>query len=149
MSAPRDLDHLRRRLSALIDGEIGADEAAEWRRAIEDDPEVREEYEALCLLKSELKTAMEPPAVSEQEWDALFLAAFSRGSERFGWFLLVPGFISLLVGTMAAFFAAETIPLWLRISCGAMIAGLTFLGLAVGGERLRARRNERYDEVNR
>jgi anti-sigma factor RsiW len=140
-------EEAREKLSALVDGELSPAEAAAVRARLEQDPNLRDEYEQLAALRGGLRLALDPPAVSEREWDLLALRVVSRQTRRVGWALFLPGVLGLLVGLGFAFFVQPWVPLWLRLSSGAAIAGLAFLLVAALADRLRFRRVERYDEV--
>ena len=142
-------EQARDKLSALIDGELDAREELEIRRMIDSDETLRGEFEQLRLLRRGLESAFTPPPVSESEWEDVALRVVSRGSERLGWLLFAPGSVALLFGALAAFLMSSDVPLWVRVSGGAVVAGLTFLLLTALADRLRASRVERYDRVQR
>lgn len=142
-------DEARALMSALLDGELDAAQADLLRRQIAQDPELAREYEQLAVLSHATRSSLDPPTVTEADWDTLALRIAARGSEGLGWTLLVPGALALVVGGAAAFLLSSEVPLWTRLACGAVFAGLTFLLLSAIADRLRARRVERYDRVNR
>ncbi len=142
-------DEARALMSALLDGELDAAQAEELCRRIEQDAELAREYEQLVSLRRATRSSLDPPAVTEADWDALALRIAARGSEGLGWTLLAPGALALVVGGAATVLLSSEIPLWTRLACGAVFAGLTFLLLSAIADRLRARRVERYDRVNR
>ncbi|GAB4371381.1 MAG: hypothetical protein Kow0062_06860 [Acidobacteriota bacterium] len=142
-------DEIRALMSALLDGEIDAGRAAELRRAIEADPELRREFEQLLALRGAARQALVPPPVDDADWEALALRVAAGTSAGVGWTLLAPGAAALVLGGLAGFLLSDEVPLWIRLACGATIAGLAFLLLSAIADRLRARRIERYDGVER
>jgi anti-sigma factor RsiW len=142
-------EQAREKLSAYLDGELPPPEHEEIRALVESDPVLARELDELRALSAGIGRDLSPPSVSEDEWEQVALRLISVQGERFGWTLLVPGVLSLFVGGAAAFFLSNTIPIWIRASSGAAVAGLTFLLLAALADRLRARRVERYDRVER
>ncbi|MDQ7006189.1 MAG: hypothetical protein Q9Q40_03050 [Acidobacteriota bacterium] len=136
-------------LSRLIDGLLGPEEEQALRRRLELDPELAETYRRLLGLRRELREAIAPPPVSETEWNDLALGAVSRHGQRLGWLLLTPSVLALVAGCLAMLFTDPEVPLWLRLAVGGLAAGTTFLLISAIADRLRARRVERYDEVQR
>lgn len=142
-------EQAREKLSALVDGTLSPIEEREVKAMLAGDENLRREYEQLLALRRHLRQELPPPAVSDQEWDQVALAALSRHAQRFGWVLLTPGALALLVGAFVVFFTDPSVPLWTRLAMGGLTAGVVFLLLAAIADRLRARRLERYDKVQR
>ncbi len=143
----RDAD--ARLLSQLLDGLLSADEEAALRRRMETDAELAESYRRLLALRAELRRAIAPPAVSQAEWDDLALSAISSHGQRLGWLLLTPAAAALVSGGLAMVFTDPEVPLWIRLALAGLVAGATFLLISAIADRLRSRRIERYDKVQR
>lgn len=144
-----DREQARERLSALLDGELGTAEQAQVQAWIARDALLRAEYEDMAAIRRSIAGAFTPPLVAAAEWDDIALQVVSRQGERLGFTFLLPGALALIVGALAAVFASERIALWLRVGLGAMTAGLAFLLASAIAQRVRMRRIERYDEVER
>jgi len=142
-------EEVRALLSALLDGELDDARAAEVRRRLAGDPALRREFEQLAELRGAARSALDPPPVGDDVWDALALRLAARTAEGVGWTLLAPAFLALIAGAVGSLLLSDEIPLWTRIAAGATLAGLTFLLLSAIADRLRARRHERYDRVER
>ncbi len=140
---------LRRLLSRWLDGELDPAEREAVASHLGDCERCRAEVEQMRTLRTELKTVMTPPAVSESEWDSVALRVVSRQSERLGFVLMLPAVAALFTGALVSFFTAPDVPLWVRIAFGAATAGLTFLILAAAADRWQARRTDRYERVER
>ena len=73
----------------------------------------------------------------------------ARLSRRSGWWLLVPGII-LLAGYAGYVFAIdETVDALVKVGVAGAAIGLSLLFISVLIDRLRDRRHERYEEVER
>lgn len=144
-----DREQARERLSLLVDGELAAGEERELRAALARDPLLQQEYDELVALKTSLAQVLAPPDVAAAEWDDVALAIVARQGERLGFALLLPGAAALVIGALVVFFLDSSVPLWTRLAAGAVVGGFAFLVSSALAARLRARRFERYDGVDR
>jgi len=138
-------------LSALLDGELGADDTRRVERWLEQSAEAREELARLRELKN-LTAALrlrEPPP---EAWEAFWRDFYNRSERGLGWTLFVLGV--LIVGgygllRLVAVILAATLPVIVRLGVFALGAGLLVLVVSVLRERHYARRRTRYDDVKR
>lgn len=139
-------------LSAYVDGELDAAEAARVEAYLAEDPAARREVARLRRLKAvtaSFRLQEAPPEAWEQFWQG----AYNRGERSLGWLLL--GLACLVLAGWGAtvllreLLAASDLPALVK---GAIIVGVASLALllfSVIRERLFARSRTRYKDVIR
>ena len=139
-------------LAGYVDGELNADDKAEFEAELLINPELKAELEEFMNLQKVtgmVKYADLPLEVWENYWQNLY-----RKTERgFGWILFSLGFVILACfGAYEIFselYADPEAPLWLKIGLTTLMAGSIFLLISYGRERIFAYNRDRYKEVQR
>ncbi len=139
-------------LAGYIDGELTAEEKADFEKYLTRDPEIRKELQTFQKLK-EVTKAMKYADIPEAVWDGYWQDLYRRMERGLGWIFLSLGIIALAVLGIFHFcrdflFDAE-IPIVLRLATVLTALGTIILLVSVIRERLFAWRRDRYREVQR
>lgn len=138
-------------LSAYVDGELDAADAARVEAHLAVDAAARAEVEQLRRFKrltAGLRLREAPP----EDWEAFWDSAYNRAERGVGWVLLVVGIaVAGLWGVAHAALAifASDLPLVVKLGLVGAALGALVLLVSVLRERLFTRRRTRYDDIVR
>lgn len=143
---------LRELLAGYVDGELSDQQRAEFEKRLATDEELRAELEEFKRLK-EVTNTMKYADLPDEVWDSYWASIYKKMERGIGWILFSVGAIVLLCfGLYEVFrelYTDPTAPLWLKIGLTGAGAGLVFLLVSYGRERLFAHNRERYREVTK
>ena len=145
-------ERMRHLMMAEVDREISGEGRLELESALEENPDLRDEFETFQRLKevTETMTPLKPP---EETWDSYWEHVYRRLERGIGWVLVSLG--TIIVATWALWTAVQeliqdtTIPGYIRWSMLALLAGLIILFVSVVRERLFMRKKDPYKDVVR
>ena len=145
-------ERVRHLMMAEVDREISGEGRLELESALEENPDLRDEFETFQRLKevTETMTPLKPP---EETWDSYWEHVYRRLERGIGWVLVSLG--TIIVATWALWTAVQelirdtTIPGYIRWSMLALLAGLIILFVSVVRERLFMRKEDPYKDVVR
>ncbi len=139
-------------LAGYIDGELTAEEKADFEKYLTRDPEIRKELQTFQKLK-EVTKAMKYADIPEAVWDGYWQDLYRRMERGLGWIFLSLGIIALAVlgifHLCRDFLFDAEIPIILRLATVLTALGTIILLVSVIRERLFAWRRDRYREVQR
>lgn len=153
---PRDaeerLDPDRELLVAALDDELGSEERRAFRRRLDEDPELRREWEAMRKVKEATDGVRrrEPP---DEVWDRYWDGVYRRLERGLGWILVSIGAILVLV--YGAFEAADelladpSLPGFVKVGVVALAVGLAVLLVSVAREKIFVWKRDPYKDVRR
>jgi len=148
----QERERVRHLMMAALDEEIDANERAELDRMLSRDAELRVEWERLGRLREVTRTMMlrKPP---EEVWGRYWASVFNRFERGIGWTLVSLGAVVLVSWGIWEFVGAlivdEELPLFIKLSILAVVAGGTMLTLSVFREKLFTRSRDPYKEIER
>ncbi len=139
-------------LSAYVDGELDAADAALVEGWVAAHDEVRREVDrlrAFVTLTSRLRLRDAPP----EAWEVFWRRSYNRGERRLGWILFIVG-VAVVGGwafgnAVASVLHRVHLPTVVKIGTGAVGAGLLILMVSVLRESWYARNHSRYKDVIR
>ncbi|MBI3849344.1 MAG: hypothetical protein HY298_03480 [Verrucomicrobia bacterium] len=147
-----ELDGFRRLMTGALDGELSADEQAEFQQMLAASPERQTEWNEHRKLKEvtmQLKFANPP----EEVWDRYWINVYNRIERRAAWILVSLG--AMVVLFFAGFKAVESLladaqmPWLVKGGILALLAGGVILFVSVLREKLFTRKTDKYKEVQR
>lgn len=147
-----ELDRFRRLMTGALDGELSAEEQAEFQRMLAAAPERQAEWNEQRKLKEitmQLKFA-DPP---QEVWDRYWVNVYNRIERRVAWILVSLG--AMVVLFFAGFKAVESVladarmPWLVKGAIFALLAGGVILFVSVLREKLFTRKTDKYKEVQR
>ena len=149
---PPDGERVRHLMMAEVDREISGSARRELESALEADPNLRDELDTFQRLKevTDTMTPLKPPG---ETWDDYWERVYRRLERGAGWILVSLG--TIIVGTWGLWTLAReviadtTIPVLIRWSVLALIAGAVILFVSVARERLFMRKSDPYKDVVR
>jgi len=148
----RERERVRHLMMAALDEELDAGERAELERILAGDAELRAEWERLGRLKEATKSMMlrtPPDEVLSHYW----VSVYNRVERGVGWTLVSLGAIVLVSWGVWEFvdslLADTELPLYIKLSILAVVAGLAILTFSVFREKLFTRARDPYKEVER
>ena len=139
-------------LSAYVDGELDADEAARVEAHLAADPEARREVERLRRLK-QVTGAVRLKEAPPEAWEDFWRSAYNRSERSVGWLLL--GLAALVLAgwgatvLLRALLGTDQLPPLVKAAVIVGVAGLGLLLVSIVRERLHARARTRYKDVIR
>lgn len=152
MSASVERERAQGLMMAAVDGEISPDERSELDRMLDQDPELRREWERMGRVKEVTRTMTyrKPP---DEVWGRYWTSVYNRFERGIGWILASIGAVVLLGygawSGVEALFEDSSVPLFLRLAILAVAVGLAVLAVSVIREKLFTRRHDPYKEVER
>ena len=148
----QERERVRHLMMAALDEELDANERAELDRMLSRDAELRVEWERLGRLREVTRTMMlrKPP---EEVWGRYWASVFNRFERGIGWTLVSLGAVVLVSWGIWEFVGAlivdEELPLFIKLSILAVVAGGTMLTLSVFREKLFTSSRDPYKEIER
>lgn len=145
-------ERLQQLMMKVVDGLATEAEAQEFEQLLEDYPEMRDEYTAMCRIK-EVTDEMQYQEMPDSFWEGYWSGVYRRLERGIGWTLLVLG--AALIGGYAvfelfrSFFLDGSVSIILRGGILIAILGSLVLLISVLREMLFARKRERYKEIER
>jgi len=139
-------------MMAHYDGEISAADEARLQGHIKGCQACRkafDEYGRLVHASREI----EPPKVSEEEWDMYWTNVYNRMERSAAWtavtigVVAVAGYLVYLLTTWLA--AAQAIPCWAKVAIVVLAVGVVVLFLSVLREKMALRKTDKYKGVQR
>ncbi|MAY55325.1 MAG: hypothetical protein CMQ46_11995 [Gammaproteobacteria bacterium] len=147
-----DKDNIHQWLMAELDDEVSDAQRAEIQRWLQSDHVLQKEYEAMKRTR-ELTVTSRFKEPSPEVWDSYWQGVYRRVERGIGWILFSIGAIVLMFyGAWEmgrSWFTDSSIPLWIRLAGGSMVAGGTILMVSIIRERLFLHKNERYKDIQR
>ncbi|MFQ5498345.1 MAG: anti-sigma factor family protein [Candidatus Zixiibacteriota bacterium] len=145
-------DDIRKLLSGFIDGELDDDQRMMVERELEQNSDLRRELEELQRLK-ETTDMMRYADLPDEVWDDYWSSIYRKTERGMGWIAFSVGAIILLgfglFEGLSAMYADPTAPWWLKAGITGVGAGLVFLLVSYGRERLFVFKRDRYREVQK
>ncbi len=139
-------------ISGKLDGELTVEQERELNEHLKTCEKCRIEYDEMKKLK-EVTEKMQFADLPDKHWAGYWNGVYNNIERGIGWTLFSAGAIILvcigLWGMLNEFFLNDSVPLLHRFGVGALLAGGVVLLVSILRERLFARKNERYDEVER
>jgi anti-sigma factor RsiW len=149
---PFDPEHDAPLLSAYVDGELEADDAARVEAYLADSAAGRHEVQRLRELRALTDQLQLRPAPPEA-WEAFWSRHYNRAERSLGWFVFGIGVIVLatwgLFRAALALLDTPVLPWWVKGGILAVAAGLVILLVSVVRERVYVWRKTRYRDVVR
>jgi len=143
-------ERIRQLLAGYVDGELSEAERHEVEQALDKSAELRSELEDFQRLK-EVTAVVKYADLPDEVWEGYWQSIYRKTERGLGWILLSVGAIILLLfGGYEVFRGLYTnaeVPLWLKVGITGVAAGLIFLVVSYGRQRLFAYRRDRYREV--
>jgi anti-sigma factor RsiW len=134
--------HLGARLSAYMDGELPADEAADIERHLLECTECNRELAIMSTLGGAMRT-MTSGTSQRSVWDRVH----RRLTRPAGWILLVAGAVVWAALALVAWVRAELTVEW--VAATGVATGLLLLLVGLGYEQYREWKETRYKDVQR
>jgi anti-sigma factor RsiW len=139
-------EHVGRRLSGYIDGELTQQERQRVERHLEDCNECRQLEQELTELRGRLRDS-----VRSEISNARFREAFqSPGNQRLsalGWIALVAGALMVGLFIVTRFISDDSVSAGMKFLIGLPYLGLLLLFIAVLRRRVREARTDKYKDV--
>jgi len=139
-------------LSAYVDGELDAPDAARIEAHLAEDEQTRREVAQLRRLKDvtgSLRLKEPPPEVWEDFWSS----TWNRGERTLGWVLLALAVLVLggwgATVALTALLGTDELPLIIKGAVVGGVAGVAVLLVSVLRERIHKRSRTRYKDVVR
>jgi len=133
-------------LMGLLDGELTAEETQDVNQHLTRCQGCRDEYEALESTGKQIGkvTFVEP---TEEELNRLWKAPYSRWTKNSGLFLVLIGWITLVIYAVVEALRDSQEPLFSRLAVAAVIIGFVVLLFNVIRERMVTYKIDPYKEV--
>lgn len=133
-------------LSAYLDGELTQQDRQLVEVHVEGCRRCRSTLKELSRIREGIGQ-LDPPQPSKEQWSKMMSLGISRTSRGFGWLLGIGGSL-LLVGYGAYEFATdETTEALVKIGVAGGAGGVLLLLVSVLTDRLRARKTDKYKDV--
>jgi hypothetical protein len=140
----------RELLAGYVDGELSDEERETFEAELAADAELRKELEEFQKLE-EVTGMVKYADLPDEVWDNYWQSIYRKTERGFGWILLSLGAIVLLCfglyEAMSELYMNPEAPLWLKFGLTVGGAGVIFLLVSYGRERLFAYNRDRYKEV--
>lgn len=139
-------------MMAALDGELSSVEQAELDRLLNNDDNLRKEWERLKTVKevTGTMTFRQPP---EEVWDRYWVSVYNQAERGLGWLLFSVGLIGIFAWAgwqwVDALLTDTEVPVWVKLAIFAAVLGGGILFFSVVRERWFTRRNDPYREVQR
>ena len=143
-----DCTEYKHLMMGLMDNELAPEEIADINQHMVRCDTCRKEFDALCRSHSKLSTVSYYRA-ADNELDRIWRSPFSRFTRNSGLFLVIIGWMTLIVYSLYQFLISDTEPVLPRIALFGIIIGFIVLLLAVLRDRIRTFRTDPYKEVKR
>ena len=145
-------DRIKYLLSGYVDGELSPDEQVEFEQALKEHPELEREVQEFRKLK-EVTGMVHYADLPDEVWDSYWESIYRKTERGIGWLFLSVGAIVLFLFGGYKFFESllidPAVPVWLKFGISAVTAGVIFLLVSLGRERLFAFKRDRYKEVRK
>lgn len=142
----------RELLAGYVDGELTAEEKAEFEAELAANPELRAELEEFTRLK-EVTNKMHYADIPDEVWESYWQSVYRKTERGLGWILMSAGAIILLCfalyNAFSNLFTNPEIPLWVKIGLPALVGGAIILLVSYIRERIFSYKRERYREVQK
>ncbi|MDH3298178.1 MAG: hypothetical protein OEM96_07880 [Gemmatimonadota bacterium] len=135
-----------------LDGELTAEEHAEFENRLAEQPELRAEWQRLSRAR-EVTMGMKLRNPPEEVWDGYWTSVYSRLERGIGWLLVSVG--AIIVGGWAvwqwitALVQDTEMPAAVRYSMIALFVGLVILLVNVARHRLSVSKTDPYKDIER
>ncbi len=139
-------DQIEPLLSGYLDGELTQQDRQRVELHIDDCTRCRAEFEQLRTIQSELGS-INHPQPTEQQWSMMMSVSAIRTSRGLGWIIGIAGLAILAWLAISKFVSNESVGTWERIGIGAVAIAGVLIGGSVLIERLRARKTDKYKDV--
>ena len=147
-----DRERVNRLMMAALDGEISSDERSELESLLEQNPEIRREWETMRRVK-EVTGAMTYKQPPEEIWDRYWTSVYNRVERGVGWILVSLGAVVVLTyGTwkwLETLWGDAALPLFVKLAILTVAAGFLLLAVSVIREKLFTYRRDPYKEIER
>lgn len=145
-------EELQQLMMAVLDGEAGPAREQELLRYLEEDTELRREFDEMKTLKSAtMKIQLTEP--DGTLWTTYWLNTYARIERGLGWILFSAGAILLLLfgawEITKEWLADPDLPFWVKTAGILLGAGTIILLVSVIREKLFLHKNERYKDIQR
>jgi predicted anti-sigma-YlaC factor YlaD len=135
-----------------LDGEISPEDEKRLLTHLAACPSCRKTFDEYATLATAAAN-VEPPEVSQEEWDMYRANVFNRLERGTAWTVLTVGFAAVAAYVLyllaTDLVAAHGVPIWARIAVAVLAAGVMGLFLSVAREKLALRRTDKYKGVQR
>lgn len=135
-------------LMGLIDGELTSEETSEINKHLNRCSECRKEYEQLMNTGAKIKkVSFEEP--QDRVLKNLWKSPFSRFAKASSLFMILIGWLALLIYGLIEAFRQTDEPVFPKIAAAAVFIGFIVLLITVIRERIRTYKSDPYKEVER
>jgi ferric-dicitrate binding protein FerR (iron transport regulator) len=147
-----ELNRFRQLMTGALDGELSADEQAEFQQMLVNSPERQQEWNEHRKLK-EITMRLKFTNPPEEVWDRYWIGVYNRIERRAAWILVSLG--AMVVLFFAGYKAAASLladaqtPWLVKGGILALLAGGVILFVSVLREKLFTRKTDKYKEVER
>jgi predicted anti-sigma-YlaC factor YlaD len=139
-------------MMAHFDGEISAANESRLKEHLKGCAACRKAFDEYGRLVTASRD-MEPPKVSEEEWDMYWTNVYNRMERSAAWTAVTIGFIAVagyLTYLLAAWLsAAQAVPCWAKVAIVVLALGVVVLFLSVLREKMSLRKTDKYKGVQR
>lgn len=139
-------------LMGAVDQELSAAEQDEFEKLVQQNPDLKKEWEKFKSMKEVLST-MKFKNLPEKAWDSYWLNVFNRLERGIAWMLVSIGSVILitygLFKAVEEMFQDQQLILIIKVAILAVLAGLVILLVSVIREKLIIRKSDPYKEVKR
>ncbi|MGD8450191.1 MAG: hypothetical protein PVJ57_00095 [Phycisphaerae bacterium] len=143
-----ELDLNEEKLSAYLDGELTQQESQKVEVLLRRRPEWQEKLADLRRLREQVR-GLAYPQPREDEWRSVMAGATFKATRGLSWLLIV-GAAAVLVGFGLYEFSRDpSVALLERVGVLTMLGGGALLLVTVLWERLAARRQDKYKDIER
>jgi anti-sigma factor RsiW len=143
-----DCTEYKHLMMGLMDNELTPEETADINRHLIRCESCRKEFDALSRSLSYLG-AVSFSGPADDELDRIWKSPFSRFTRNAGIFLVIAGWVVLLLYTLFELLRSDTEPVLPRIATFGIIIGFIILLYTVLSDRIRALKTDPYKEVKR
>ncbi len=147
-----DRERLAELMMRALDDELTAETRAELDAHLEEQPELRAEWQRLSRAR-EVTMGMKLRNPPEEVWDGYWTSVYSRVERGVGWVLVSVG--AIVVGVWAvwewigALLADTATPAPVRYSMIGLFVGLLILFVSVARHRLNVSKSDPYKDIQR
>ena len=144
----KDCETYRALLMGLIDDELTPEEASDVNAHLIRCAACREEYEELRKTAAQIeKISFDEP--QDEVLKRLWKRPYSRFARNSGLFLVLGGYLALIVYSLVEIFRSNGEPVFPKITFAAIIIGFVVLLFTVIRERIHTYKTDPYKEVKR
>ena len=143
-----DCTEYKHLMMGLMDNVLTPEETADINRHLIRCESCRKEFDALSRSLSYLG-AVSFSGPADDELDRIWKSPFSRFTRNAGIFLVIAGWVVLLLYTLFELLRSDTEPVLPRIATFGIIVGFIILLYTVLSDRIRALKTDPYKEVKR